>query len=300
MITVISDEVLSAALELNRRDILRLEAQLQNEAEQPRAAASESEDDEIWAKYEGIEGLKGAAGQPIKNGGSYYSWGPYPRNRRILADIALAAGWDVEKAQILERRCVNKMARHLKEVEKGQPMVNLSDPNQPRTGNGRPFTFQHISWTFLPGYVRAEIQEMDPDKMAVVKAAVLDLYEANSRTGRKVLPPCVGGRKSDALPVGDSEIAHAQEELDKADRYSRALRLQHREKGRYKSPDEIKRHIKARIGSGSVSEEDFCHAIDATPEELAAFMAERKLRPQLESKVFHNVLEYIQLRRPGG
>ncbi|KAI1485508.1 hypothetical protein F5X96DRAFT_659640 [Biscogniauxia mediterranea] len=303
MITVISDEVLDAARELNRRDICRLEAQLGNEAEQqaPAATADNEDDDEIWAKYEGIEGLKGAAGQPIKVGGSYYSYGPYPRNRRILADVALAAGWTVEKARILERRCVAKMARHLKDVEKGSsPMVDLSDPNQPRMANGRPFTFQHISWSFLPWYVRAELREMDPGKMAVVKAAVLDLYEANSKTGRKVLPPCPGGgRKSDALPVGDAEIARAQEELDRAERYSRALHLRYEEKRRYLSPDEVKRHIKARIASGKVSEEDFCRAIDVTAEELAAFMAERKLRPQHESKVFHNALEYLKPHRRG-
>ncbi|KAI0592762.1 hypothetical protein F4775DRAFT_467108 [Biscogniauxia sp. FL1348] len=300
MITVISDKVLDAARELNRRDIQRLEAQLETEAEQQApAATADNEDDQIWAKYEGIEGLKGAAGQPIKVGGSYYSYGPYPRNRRVLADIALAAGWTVEKARILERRCITKMARHLKDVEKGSPMVDLSDPNQPRMSNGRPFTFQHISWSFLPGYVRAELREMDPDKMAVIKAAVLDLYETNSKTGRKVLPPCPGGRRSDALPVGEAEIARAQEELDRAERYSRALHLRYEEKWRYLSPDEVKRQIKARIGSGDVSEEDFCRTIDVTPEELAAFMAERKLRPQHESKVFHNALEHLKPHRQG-
>ena len=63
----------------------------------------------------------------------------------------------------------------------------LADPVQP-TYNDTPFTFQHISWSFLPMNVVLELEEMDPDKMAAVKAAVLDRYEKNSITGKKVLP----------------------------------------------------------------------------------------------------------------
>ncbi|KAI1376877.1 hypothetical protein F4677DRAFT_445196 [Hypoxylon crocopeplum] len=255
----------------------------------------QDDDDIIWAKYDGIEGLKGAEGQPLKVGGSHFSYGPYPRNRRILADIALAAGWNVEKARVLERRCVKNTAKHMDSVTNPSTM-DLSNLNQPRMKNGRPFTFQHISWSLLRSYIETEIKEMDPTKLAVVKAAVLDLYGTNSKTGRKILPMCANGTKrksDDDLPVSDADIERAQEELDKRERYQRAIRMECYDRRSYIPPEKVKLRIKVFLKSSGMSEEEFCKGIDVTADEFSAFMSERKKRPRQESKVFHDAPPFI-------
>ncbi|KAI0902004.1 hypothetical protein F4806DRAFT_22228 [Annulohypoxylon nitens] len=260
-----------------------------------RTTLSPADDDEIWAKYENIEGLKGVDGQPLKLSGSYYSYGPYPRNRRILADIALAAGWTVEKARVLERRYVNRIAKHLNSFPDAS--VDLSDPNQPKMKNGRPFTFQNVSWSFLRTYIELEMKEMDPTKLATVKAAVLDLYETNSKTGRKKLPVYPRGTKrisDDALPVSSADIERAHEELDKNERFNKAMRVDPFGRRAFASSEKVKLRIKVFLLSGKMSEEEFRKAIDVTKSEFEMFMKEKKKRPQLESKVFHNAPSFIR------
>ncbi|KAI1075442.1 hypothetical protein F5B20DRAFT_559731 [Whalleya microplaca] len=296
MITIISEQVLEAAREMNRRDNIRIKQLFQN-AEQNNTGTDlpEVNDDEIWSKYEGIEGPKGIDGQPVREGGSYYSYGPYPRNRRILADIALAAGWKIGKARIFEWHCIERMARH------SGRSLDLSDPNQPKLENGRPVTFQHISWSFLSSYIIQEVKEMDPTKLAVVKAAVLDLYEPNSKTGKKVFPSCACAMepKSDEVPVCETEIERAQEELDNEERHRKARIMQFTDKT-YAPPEKVKLRIKAFLKSNDMSEEQFCELIDVTKDQFEAFMSARKKQPQLESKVFHNALTFTNNQKEGG
>ncbi|KAI1212156.1 uncharacterized protein F4807DRAFT_360915 [Annulohypoxylon truncatum] len=294
MITVITEEVLEAAREMNRRDVRSAEQIRDGEDKEDDPNSSVADDDKIWAKYENIEGLKGAEGQPLKISGSYYSYGPYPRNRRILADVALAAGWTVEKARILERRCVNRNAKHMSSPPNA--MVDLSDPNQPKMKNGRPFTFQNVSWSFLRFYIELEMKEMDPTKLAIVKAAVLDLYESNSKTGKKNIPVYPRGTKrqsDDAVPVSSADIERAQEEIDKQERYLKAVHMQLYDKKSFVPPDKVKSRIKAFLKSSGMSEEEFQNAIGVTESEFESFMKEKKKRPQLESKVFHNAPPFI-------
>ncbi|KAI4865252.1 hypothetical protein F4820DRAFT_302390 [Hypoxylon rubiginosum] len=302
MITVITEEVLEAAREMNRRDVRRAEQIHEGVDEETTSADSpededENENDKIWAKYEGIEGLKGAENQPLKVGGSYYSYGLYSRNRRILADIALAADWGVEKARILEQRCVKRMAEHSSKASRVGNSMDLSNADQPRKNNGRPFTFQHISWTFLRGDIEREVKEMDPTKLAVVKAAVLDVYGTNSKKSGKVLPVYAPGTKrksDDALPVSEADIQRAQQEIDKEKRYRKAVQTAFLDRESYVPPEKVKLRIKAFLKASGMSREDFCRAIDVTEDEFEAFMSERKKRPQQESKVFHDALSYIR------
>ncbi|KAH9987545.1 hypothetical protein F4779DRAFT_611325 [Xylariaceae sp. FL0662B] len=295
MLTIITEGVLEAAREMNRRDIDRVEI-LQN-AEQTNTSVNlpEINDDDIWSKYEGVQGPRGTDGQPVKEGGSYYSFGPYSRNRRILADIALAAGWNVEKARILERRCIRRFAQH----SEGRGL-DLSNPNQPRMKNGRPVTFQHIAWYDLSGYIIQEMREMDPTKLAVVKAAVVDLYETNSKTGKKILPSYSGEarRKSVDVPVSEADIERAQEELENKDRLLKAQIMAVHDKT-YAPPDKVKLRIKAFLRSNNMSQEQFCEAIDVTNDQFEAFMNERKKQAMHESKVFHNALSFTNDLRAG-
>ncbi|KAI0180796.1 hypothetical protein GGR52DRAFT_5582 [Hypoxylon sp. FL1284] len=292
MLSVITEEVLEAAREMNRRDVRRVQQIYETGREPDDVGSPEEEDDKIWAKYKGIKGLKGVEDLPLKMGGSYYSWGPYSRNRRILADIALAAGWGVDKARILEERCVNMNAKHLAGVSSS---MDMSHPSQPRKKSGQPFTFQHISWTFLRGYIEREIKDMDPTKLAIIKAAVLDLYGTNSKSGEKMILACQGERKDDeALPVTDADIEAAQEEIDKQERYFTALRAFYNERDSFVPPNKVKLRIKAFIKAKGMSQQDFCNAIGVTEDQLEEFMLEGKRRPQFESKVFHNAVPYMQ------
>lgn len=298
MLSVIESEaVLDAAREMNRRDVLRIE--LENgirEKDDVDTELIEADDDAIWARTEGVDGLRGVGGDRLKMAGSIYAYGPYPRNRRVLADVALAAGWGVEKARDLERRCVRAMARHFAALEsKTKPDDGgLLDPDQPRH-NGKPFTFQHISWSFLTRYILSEMSEMDPGKTAAVKAAVLDRYESNSIKGRKVLPAYDRGTKriSDGdVPVSGADLERAQDALDREARYRAARHRQLHDAG-YMPPDQVKRRLKAFIVTREMSEADFCSAIGVTEDQLAAFIRERKMRPLLESRVFHNAQAYM-------
>ncbi|KAI1144314.1 hypothetical protein F5Y05DRAFT_23665 [Hypoxylon sp. FL0543] len=294
MISLITDEVLNAAREMNRRDVRRAEQITEGEdQENANPSSPEEEDDKIWAKCEGIEGLKGAEGQPVKGGGSYYSYGPYPRNRRLLADIALACGWTVEKARVLERRLVDRDVKRSAACK--VPSVDLSDPNQPRTTRGVPYTFQHVATDWIRACIGAEMEELDPTKMGVVKAAVLDLYGTNSK-GRKKIPVYLPGTKrvdDETLPVSKEDIERAQEEIDKERRYRKARRMEFLDRQHYVPPDKVKLRIKAFLRSSGMSEEDFCKAIDVTKDEFEAFMRARKKRLQLESKVYHEAPPFI-------
>ncbi len=293
MLSVIeSDAVLDAAREMNRRDILRveLESGIHEEAD-AETAPLEVDDDEIWARTEGVDGLRGINGGRLKVGGSHYSYGPYPRNRRILADVALATGWSIEKVREFERRCVRRLEDYFKSSSgSGQDDLSNPQPMQP----GKSFTFQHISWSFLQRYMMSEMEEMDPTKMAAVRAAVIELYESNSKTGRKVLPTYDRGTKriSDDLPVSEADITRAQEALDTEARYHAAIDMRLYDKT-YMPPEQVKRRITAFIVTHNMSEEDFCKAIEVTEDQFKSFINERKRRPQEESKVFHNALSFI-------
>ncbi|KAH8892908.1 hypothetical protein GQ53DRAFT_745891 [Thozetella sp. PMI_491] len=285
MITIIENEhILDTARALNRRDAVRLD--------RPTRQDSDEADEDFWARTPGVESLLGADGQRLCIGGSHYSWGPYPRNRRILADIALATGWGINKTRILERRCVQRAAKHHASVNTG-PYMDLSNSNQPMH-QGTPFTFQHISWSFLAHYIKQEVQELDATKMAAIKACVLDRYEANSKTGKKNLPVCPPGmsRISDDLPVTEADVKDAQDKIDAEERWRKAMHMQ--VYGPYIPPGAVTRQIKSFLASGNMSEEQFCKAIDVTETELQAFMRERKLRPQQESKVFHNAVPFFK------
>ena len=296
MISVIdSDAVFHAARDMNRRDVWRIE--IENgirKREEVNTAILEANDDAFWARVVGLGALKGTNGENLKVGGSFYSWGPYPRNRRILADIALAAGWSVEKVRELESRCVRRMANHfLGFAEFRSRQEGLANPVQPMH-NGAPFTFQHISWGFLTQYVMLELKEMDKDKMAAVKAAVLDRYQPNSQTGKKILPVYDKDTKriSDDLPVSEDEIKQAQDVLDRKARYAESVRMKFEDK-KYLPPDQVKWRIKAYIVTHNISEAKFCKEIDVTEDELTAFMTERKKHPMEESRVFHSAHAFM-------
>lgn len=158
---------------------LRLDQEVQAENKENRTLRNPSNppvhldktDEQFWALTPGVTGAKTSKGELAKKGCSIYSWGPYPRNRRVLADFALAAGWDVKKAQMLERRrCINAMKTRLKEVSRG---ANVSG-HQP-TKDGTPYTFQHIAWSDLASRIKREFEEIDSLKLAVV------CYIANSK-----------------------------------------------------------------------------------------------------------------------
>ncbi|KAI0840417.1 hypothetical protein F5Y06DRAFT_239915 [Hypoxylon sp. FL0890] len=301
MISIITEEVLDAAREMNRRDVRRAEQSLEGEHQDNiNPSPREDEDDEIWAKYEGIEGLKGAEGQPVKGGTSYYSYGPYARNRRLLADIALACGWKVEKARILERRFIKRSAKHMSACK--NPSIDLSNPSQPKVKRGIPFTFQHVSMETIRLYMQTEMKDIDPAKMAVIKAAVLDLYGTNSK-GRKKIPVYPPGTKrvdDETFPVSKEDVERAQEELDKEARYRKATRMHFLDRQNYIPPDKVKLRIKAFLKSSGMSKEDFCKAIHVTEDAFEAFMSERKKRPQLESKVYHEAPPYISEQKGEG
>ncbi|KAI6091760.1 hypothetical protein F4821DRAFT_172669 [Hypoxylon rubiginosum] len=295
MITVITEEVLEAAREMNRRDVHRAEQIHEGSNEDTTEAGTpEEEDDKIWAKYEGIEGLKGAEGQPLKVGGSHYSYGLYSRNRRILADVALAADWEVEKARILEQRCTKSMVQHM---ERSKQPSDVSNVEEPMRKNGRSFTFQDISWSYLLGFIEWEVKQMDPTKLAVVKAAVLDLYPTNSKKDVKNIPvysPRTMRRSDDAVPVSEADIDCAQQELDKVERRRKANRMMFRERDSYVPPEKVKLRIKAFLKAKDMSENEFCRAIDVTEDEFESFMSARKRDLQLESKVFHDAVPYMR------
>jgi hypothetical protein len=47
------------------------------------------------------------------------------------------------------------------------------------------------------------------------------------------------------------------------------------------------------MASAHMSQDEFCKAIDVTEHQFEAFMHERKRGSQEESKVFHNVLPFL-------
>ncbi|KAI1413643.1 hypothetical protein F5Y13DRAFT_27301 [Hypoxylon sp. FL1857] len=295
MISLITEEVLDAARELNRRDVRKVEQTLESEDQEIiEVDPPEEDDDKIWAKYRGIDGLKGVEGQRIKGGNSYYSYGPYARNRRLLADIALACGWTVEKARAFERRFVKRAAKRLSDYHDNNSVDN-SNPNQPMMKRGIPFTFQHVPMDSIRRYMRLEIKEMDPTKMAIVKAAVLDLYGTNSKGKKKVpvYPPGTRRMDNEALPVSREDIDRAQNEIDKEERYRKAVLMGCLDRQHYVPPEKVKLRIKAFLKSSGMSEEDFCKAINVAKDEFEAFMKEKKKRPQLESKVYHDAPPFI-------
>lgn len=61
--------MLNAARELNERDAKQRD--LGNEE-------NILDDDEVWARTEGVEDLRGKDGQRLEINGSFYSTGPYP------------------------------------------------------------------------------------------------------------------------------------------------------------------------------------------------------------------------------
>ncbi|KAI1767035.1 hypothetical protein GGR53DRAFT_518649 [Hypoxylon sp. FL1150] len=270
-ITIITEEVLEATREMNKRDVRRAERTHGDPNEQNTDTGTgtpEEKDDDIWAKYEGIEG---ANGQPLRMGDSSYSYGLHSRNRRILAEIALAADWDVEKARLLERRCIARMVQY-----------------NERSGD--------ICWSFLHGDIELEVKEMDPTNLAAVKAAVLDLYPTNSKNDVKNIPVYESGTKrisDDAFPISEADIERAQEELDQRERRRKANRMMFRERDSWVPPGKVKLRIKAFLKAKDMAENDFCRAIGVTEDDFESFMSARKNGLLLESKVYHDALPYM-------
>lgn len=102
MISVLESEaVLDTARLMNRRVALRLDREMQAEKKEKKRtrrnppklpAHLDKTGKEFWASTLGVTGAKTNKGELAKKGGSLYSWGPYPRDRRVLADVAIAAG----------------------------------------------------------------------------------------------------------------------------------------------------------------------------------------------------------------
>lgn len=304
MISVLeSDAVLETARLMNRRDALRLDQQVQAENKENRTLRNSAKlpahldktDEEFWASTPGITGAKTSQGEPAKKGGSYYSWGIYPQNRRVLADVALAAGWDVKKAQGLERRCINSMVERY---------VGADVSGHQPTKDGTPYTLQHISWSDLAYRIKRGVNTIDPTKLAVVMAAVLDCYTTNSKAldGSKQLPPLGPGEKrvSDDVPVPLVNIRRAQEEIEADERLKQAYHMRIHERKKFMSPERVKGVVKAFLngtsGRTAMTQQQLCSAINVTEEELDFFLAERKQKPMLGSKGFHNALAYIHDR----
>lgn len=308
MISVLeSNAVLDTARLMNRRDALRLDQEIEAENKENRCLRNPSKlpahldktDEKFWASTPGITGAKTSQGEPGKKGGSYYSWGLYPRDRRILADVALAAGWDVKKAQVLEQRCINSMKSRLKEVDEGAGVSG----HQP-TKDGTPYTFQHINWSQLACRIKREVKEIDPTNLAVVMAAVLDCYTTNSKTydGSKQLPPLGPGeqRVSDDVPVPLSNIRRAQEDIEANERLKQAYRMSVHDRKKFMSPVRVKGVVKAFLngtsGRTAMTRQQLCSAMNVTEEELDFFLVERKEKAMLGSKGFHHALAYIHDR----
>lgn len=285
MLSVISEPVINTARLLNERD--------QQLAQEGSNKENFKPDEDFWANTKGVEGLKGKSGQPKRAGGSYYSLGPYPRNRRILADVALSTGWDVYKTRELEARCVIAAAKQYASVEKeaavgGKPW-DLTDLENP-TKNGEPFTFQHIAWCRLPHLILRGVEDMDPDQRAAVKAGVLDVYKGNSKTGYKVLPAISKKRKSSDGPDLD-EVEQAQAELNKEDRYSQGVMSQIRP--HYRAPEVVKRQAKAYMVAEKMSSQDFCEKISITEHEYQSFLDCKKKKDQYESRAYHEIKAFL-------
>ncbi|KAF7187015.1 hypothetical protein HII31_11624 [Pseudocercospora fuligena] len=287
MLSIINEKVLATARRLNERDVKLANGEL-NENNCP-------SDESFWAKpNSGADGLRGKDDQRVTAGGSHYSYGPYPRNRRILADIALCTGWNVKKFRELEQFCVSYAAAQYEAVERAPNISwDLSDLKNPLK-DGKPFTFQHIAWCRLNHMIKRQVEYMDPGKLAVVKAGVLDMYESNSKTGKKKLPPkTVAGKKRKIMSVqpDDEKISQAQEEIDKDARYSAAvlcsLRPGHRE------PALVKSQIKAYMNSYNLTERELCEKVGMKEEEWNDFLLMKKKHDLYGSKAYHAAKKFL-------
>ena len=286
MLSVINENVLNTARKLNERDA-KLAAGDLPEDQCP-------SDEEYWAEPgSGADGFRGKDDQRVTAGGSKYSYGPYPRNRRILADVALSAGWSLEQAQELEQFCVSYAAKHYCQVEHEslKKQWDVSDIANPMKA-GKPFTFQHIAWCNLKHIIRTQVEYMDPEKVATVKAAVFDMYETNSKTGKKRLPTAVAGKKRKSTDVPcDEEIAKAQEEIDKEERYRQAV-LCSGTPG-HKEPVLAKQQIKAYMASHKLTEEKLCKEIGVDVEDFKLFLAMKKKDDMYKSKAYHAAKKFL-------
>lgn len=190
--------------------------------------------------------------------------------------MALSARWDVYKTRELEARCVISAAKQYASVEKdaarGVKPWDLSDLANP-TKDGGPFTFQHIAWDRLSHLIDTEVQDMDREKQAAVKAGVLDMYKGNSKTGYKALPAASKKRKSCNGPDA-VEVEHAQAELDKKDRYSQGIMSEIRP--HYCAPEVVKRQAKAYMVSEKISTAEFCDRVNIGEDEYQSFFNMKK------------------------
>lgn len=160
------------------------------------------------------------------------------------------------------------------------------------TKDGTPYTFQHISWSDLAFRIKRELKEIDPTKLAMVEAAVLDCYIANPKAenGGKELPPLVPGEKriSDDVPVPMGNIRRAQEAIDTDERLKQAHHMSMHNKKKSMSPARVKGVVKAFLNGTSgrtvMTKEELCSAIDVTEEELDFFLGERQRNGMLGSK----------------
>lgn len=182
---------------------------------------------------------------------------------------------------MLERRCINSMKSRLKEVYWGAEVSG----HQP-TKDGIPYPFQHISWSDLASRIKYQVREIDPTKLVVVKAAILDCYTSSPKAanGGKKLPRLGPGEKrvsaGDDVPVSLAAIKWAQEETDTDERLRQAYHTSIYDKRNYMSPVRVKGVVKAFLngtsGRTAMSKEELCSAMSITEEDLDTFFGREK------------------------
>ena len=289
MLSVLNENVLDTARKLNERDAKVAAGELKKD--------QCSSDEEYWSQPgSGADGLRGKDGQRITAGGSKFSYGPYPRNRRILADVALSAGWTLEQAQELEQFCVSLAAKHYYDVEHDYKHCEherweISDIANP-VKLGKPFTAQHIAWWFLKSAIKQQVEYMDSEKAAAVRAGVFDMYETNSKIGKKKLPATVAGKKRKSTDVPcDEDIVKAQDEIDQEKRYVEAVRCSIR--SGHKEPALVKQQIKAYMASHDLTQVKLCQEIGVRSVDFELFLAMKKKDEMYRSVAYHAAKKFL-------
>lgn len=235
MVSEVSQSVLEAAHELNVRDAKIGDAVKDGTYEQQKE--NFPDDDTVWA------GIGGVKRKETNHGPGTTATGPYSRNRRILADIALCAGWSVDKTRQFERACIVNQADH-RSSRSGIKRVGPDDFRHEK--DDTPFTFEHISWSFLSSMIDHRLEQMDPEKRAVVRAGVINAYPGNSKEP-KLVHAHGTKRKNVDLPE-DEQVEEEQQKVDKDRRYRAALRGDFHEN--WETPDQVKRKLKTLAESG--------------------------------------------------
>lgn len=141
-------------------------------------------------------------------------------------------------------------------------------------------------------YGRDASRRMDSDKRAAVKAGVFDMYERNSKTGKKKLPTSIAGqkRKNQSTP-DDEEIEKAREEIDGEERYSQAVRCSIRPD--HKEPALVKQQIKAYQASHDLTETSLCKEVGMELTDFQSFLSLKKKNDMYRSKAYHAAKKFL-------